>query len=420
MPPIKKGTNFKSGSGFVRSCYYFDNNGTTFAPPEVMDAICDALRLGNASTDYAKEAKRLLGKFRKQVINRVANKNSVVIITSGASESINTFFRSTAEMYPGSHFIISAIEHGTSLGCIKRLKDLGQIKYSLVHPRSDGCIHVADIVKLIRKNTKVVSIMHVNNETGSINDIDAIQKLCHRHNIWYHADTVQSFGKYRLPKLDACSVSFHKMYGPPGIGCLILDHRLIYHGFEGQITGTQNFGLRGGTENLPGIAGASKAMEITFRDRDRKNQKLMRMRKFILDELRKHFIEDDFQRYVGKSDHFRGFTNDLTFVQIGGKNVNGKEGAPNVLMVSFIKPKATSRFCNVNLKKDLMKQGIYLSIGSACHTSKSGASHVLHAMKAPFIVRCGVIRISLGDYNTLTECKEMIQILIDQVKKNSK
>lgn len=400
--------------GYIKPCIYLDNNGTTFPPPQVMKAVTDAMRFGNASTDYASEGKKLIKKFTLKVKSRVDNPNCEVIITSGASESNNLFLRSMAEMFPNSHFILSSIEHGTSLACAHRLENLGRIKLSLVDPRSDGCIHVDDIAKKINSKTRVISVMHINNETGSINDIEGIQKLCRKNGIIYHSDTVQSFGKYKLPNLDACSVSFHKMYGPQGVGCLILDHRIIFHGFPSQISGSQNHGLRGGTENLPAISGALKAMELTFKDREKKNARLRKMKKRILDNLGQHFEEEDFSDYVGKSDHFRGFSHEWNFMQIGGKKYNGSDGAPNVLLLSFNKSKSDPHhFCNVKAKKELYKNNCFVSIGSACHTKAKGSSHVLKAMKAPFIVRCGVIRISIGDYNTLKECDEFCRILKD-------
>jgi cysteine desulfurase len=279
---------------------------------------------------------------------------------------------------------------------------------------------VDDVKKAVRGNTSVVAVMHINNETGSVNDIVGIQKFCRRRGIKYLADTVQSFGKYKLPDLDACTVSFHKLYGPPGVGCLIVDRGILCgRGFTAQISGSQNGGYRGGTENLPGIAGALKTMELTFRQRPDKNKRLKRMKGTILANIGREFDEEDFRDYIGKSDHFRGFNRDWSFTQIGGYGPEGRgEGAPNTLLLSFNKSKSDPHhFCNVMLKKELAKHGVVVSIGSACHTKSKGPSHVLKAMKAPFIVRCGVVRISLGDYNTLEECDRFSKILVDCIRK---
>jgi len=404
----------KPKSTLLKSSIYFDNNGTTFPPKQVQDAMIEATQWGNASTAYAKEGKQLLQRFKRKVLSRVGNKNSEVIVTSGASESINLFLRSMAEIHPGSHFIISAVEHNTTIKCAQSLAKNTKInvKVSWVKPRADGCIHLADIRKLVRKNTKVIAVMHINNETGAINNISAIQKFCRTRKIAYLADTVQSFGKYKLPDLDACTASFHKMYGPQGVGVLIIDKKLLHQGFPAQICGSQNQGLRGGTENLPGIAGALKAMELTFRNREAKNRKLAKMKLRILNHLRKYFEEEKFSKYVGKNSQFRGFTHDWSFLQVGDE----KNKAPNVVLLSFNKSKSDPHhFCNVKLKKELLRQNVICSIGSACSTSKKGASHVLHAMKAPFIVRCGVIRVSLGDYNTLKQCDTFCRILIQAI-----
>jgi cysteine desulfurase len=177
-------------------------------------------------------------------------------------------------------------------------------------------------------------------------------------------------------------------------------------GFSAQICGSQNEGLRGGTENLPGISGALEAMHVTFRDRNRKNIRLAKMKDRILKHLQKHFPQEDFRKFAGKHPQFKGFSHDWSFMIVG------ENTAPNVLLLSFNKNLSGPHFCNVMLKKELLKRNVICSIGSACSTSKKSASHVLHAMKAPFIVRCGVIRVSLGDYNTLRECDDFCKILI--------
>ena len=392
---------------------YFDNNGTTFTPKSVQNAMIKGTTYGNASTSYAKDGKKCLSDFKRKVMSRVGNKKSEIIITSGASESINLFLRSMAQLFPGKHFIISSIEHNTTIKCAESLK--GKIKLSWVKPRADGCIHLLDIKSLIKNDTVAIVVMHINNETGAINDIAGIQKFCRKKGIFYLADTVQSFGKFKLPDLDACTVSFHKMYGPQGIGALIIDRRIISMGFPAQICGSQNQGLRGGTENLPGISGALEAMNITFRDRSRKNARLHKMKQRILNNLRKDFEEEDFKKYIGKNSQFRGFSHNWSFMLIGGEKT-----APNVMLISFNKNRSDPHhFCNVELKKELLKRNIICSIGSACGTSKKNSSHVLHAMKAPFIVRCGVIRISLGDYNTLKECDDFCRNLVECIFKQN-
>ena len=406
--------------GFVHPCIYFDNNGTTFATRGVEQAMCRALRLGNASADYAKEGRDLIKRFKRKVLNRVSNPRAEVIITSGASEAINLFLRSMADCKPKSNFVVSAVEHGTVLECARDLANKGRISLTEVGVRSDGCVHLEDVKKVVRQDTSVVAVMHINNETGSINDIKGIQRFCRRRGIKYLADTVQSFGKYKLPDLDACTVSFHKLYGPPGIGCLIVDRGILNgRGFTAQISGSQNGGYRGGTENLPGIAGSLKTMELTFKRRSEKNRHLEKMKSRILENIGREFDEMDFREYVGKSEHFRGFSRDWSFTQVGGYGPDGVgEGAPNTLLLSFCKSKSDPHhFCNVELKHELAKNNVIVSIGSACHTKSKGPSHVLKAMKAPFIVRCGVVRVSLGDFNTMDECDRFSRILIDCIRK---
>jgi cysteine desulfurase len=407
-----------------RKPLYFDNNGTTKPHPETIKAMTNAFQMGNASTAYATEAKDTLKKC-KDLIQKWVQSPSVVVFTSGASESNNLIIRSMVDKWwlekqSKPHIVISAIEHKTSISCCQELERLNRADFTTVEPTPEGFIEPQTVRTAIRLNTCLVSIMHSNNELGSINDIKTIAQICQSAKVPFHTDATQSFGKNSIPMDDwgisALSASFHKLHGPPGLGVLVLDPYLVQSGFPPQISGTQNFGIRGGTENMPAIAGALKTMEITFKNRSKKNQAMQKKVAIIKDCLKKHYTEQSFREYVGKSDNYSPLgakDSPLNIVFLTPQNA-----IPNTLMFSITKngPK-NQHFCNVTLKKDLMDDGAIVSIGSACNTSSSGPSHVLMAIKAPYIIRCGVIRVSLSDYTTEKECKELCKKLVKNIKK---
>jgi len=232
--------------------------------------------------------------------------------------------------------------------------------------------------------------------------------------------------------ISALSMSFHKMHGPQGIGLLVIKKSLLAR-LPAQISGSQNGGKRGGTENLPAIAGAVCAMKITLADRAAKNAKMQRLKNIIVDGLQKEFMPMDFISLRGMSDEDAEskVANSPTSAQkalvVMGSTVDGSPDVsrtnPNTLMVSVINlPKLDSadsvdsvkqslykKFCNIKLKSDLAGAGAIVSIGSACQTGEKGASHVLHALGAPFIVRCGVVRISLSDYSTEADARAFVK-----------
>lgn len=434
---------------------YFDNNSTTQPHKEVVKAITNAAYLGNPSASYSLEAKVKVDELRNKILNwcGVTNETHTCVITSGASEANNFIIRGCVDAWNGKReniptIILSNIEHKTSLDCATQLEKLGRARVVLVKANQNSIINPQNVLTAIRENpnTCLVSIMHANNETGGINNISAIGAICKAAKVPFHSDVVQSFGKtpvnMKIWNVDAISMSFHKMNGPMGLGCLVLDKSTFktneLYGLKAQISGSQNDHLRGGTENVPAIAGACMAMDLTLQNRPIKNTKLEEMKKLLISELSDSFAIHKFARYAGKSDEdalalvksttetpasphekvkalvFLGPTDD-----VGYPDYN--RTLPNTLLLSVINlpggPTGTGdayqRFCNVKLKSDLAAAGAFISIGSACLTSEKGPSHVLKAIDAPFIIRCGVIRISLGDFNTKAQvhnfCKKFIE-----------
>jgi cysteine sulfinate desulfinase/cysteine desulfurase-like protein len=420
---------------------YLDNNATTYPHPEVGTAMRACSRLGNASSPYAETAQKIIHAAREDILQRagVQPHTHEVIFTSGASESNNLFLRGIVDAYhlgriqQGKddsssqlpHLILSAVEHKTSIECAKQLAALGRAEITLLPVRSDGRVDPLTLAYAIQPHTVAISIMHVNNETGAINDIDQIARIAQAHNIALHVDAVQSFAKFPLSlcprvrnSLAAISVSFHKVYGPTGIGALIISERMTPLLQKGvQICGSQNREIRGGTDNLAGIAGAAVAMRITMVDRTTKNFLLQNMRRWLIEHLRQRYTLGSFENYVGQDDTFEypgPHDGGITVVFLGPVDEAGlphqELSAPGTLLVSFVKHRPMrEHFCNIVLQRDLRDEGVLVSIGSACNSGTS--SHVLHALRAPYIIRCGVVRISMGDYNTVTEMKRFCTIL---------
>ena len=275
---------------------YFDANGTTWIHPKALEAYNKAALLGNASAGYAETAREIVHNAQRIVMERTWTRPNThqIVFNSGASEGNNLIIRSIALSQIGSHekphIILSSIEHKTSLDCAQKLSKLGLIELSLVIPDIDSRIDPLNIAKEIKPNTRLISIMHINNETGAINDIEAIGEICRKENtnrdnpIYFHSDIVQSFGKMEIPmtkyNIDAVTISFHKLYGPQGVGCMVIGNQLastIYNSGMG-ISGSQWNGLRGGTVNTPGIAAALVAMKETFKKRTLKNKRLQNLK----------------------------------------------------------------------------------------------------------------------------------------------
>jgi cysteine desulfurase len=314
------------------------------------------------------------------------------------------------------HIITSATEHKSIIQCCNNLKNSGMADITYIEPNAYGCISPDIIKQAIVPTTALITIMAANNEIGCINDIKKIGDVAHSHKIPFHTDAVQLFGKYKinLPKanVDALSMSFHKLYGPMGLGMLIISNDLIEgYDLKGQISGTQQNELRGGTENVPAIASAIASMKHTFTDREAKNKKLMMQKKKIILGLEKSIHKGKYENYfVNKKMPHNEFL-------VLGPECNGDYKSPNVLpntlLLAFIKNVEPEKpFCNVNLKKCLHKKNIIVSVGSACLTNSKKASHVMYAIKAPDIVKQGIIRVSLSDDTTSKEIDTFIRELI--------
>lgn len=437
---------FRTGDSVFQQYIYLDNNGTTELCREALSALTQATGFGNASAVYATQARSVINECDALIKSWLHAPDARVIHTSGGSESNCTILRSFASETPASnasgsiaeallaggipHFVISSYEHSSLLDCANKLEASGVISLTKVPPDMFGIIRPELVMQSIRPETVLVSVMHINNETGNMNDIAMIARLVKANNpaIFVHSDIVQSFGKFSIPmqewRLDAVSISFHKFNGPIGTGALVVSPAMFEKIKDSPlINGAQNSGTRGGTYNTPGIAGSLAALQVAIRDRDYKNEKLAGLRQYVIDQLRV-YNTGDFRRYAGRPDSFfvsgpgdgtilSEYPSKAEIIIFGaGDSI---PGSPATLLISVVKycQDMRSHFCNVKLQSELLKRGVIVSIGSTCHSGNGKPGHVLLELKAPYIVRCGVIRISFSDTNTLSEIRRFCKILIN-------
>ena len=446
---------------------YLDNNSHTLICPKAKEILFKWLEYYNPSSSnkLSKESKILVDraiKFMHEQCGTTENTHQI-IFTSGGSESKSTIIRSVVyaiskkqNKFVKPHIITSAIEHHNIIETLKDLENGNNCHVSYIKPNIYGCINPSDVEAEINRiketggNVALITIMFANNETGAINNIPSIGKIAEKYEIPLHTDAVQVFGKFiiDLPKnnINAISVSFHKLYGPGGIGLLVIDKSLI-EGYEmtGLINGTQQDGFRGGTENVPSIAAAMEATKVTFQNRTSKNDKLLQMKMRIIEKLKKHYPFGNLIDYIIGSSDNEGESNEskivetknleLEEIKLNGDKVGGEKTPlieerkpielviigpplekknsclPNTLLLAVAKTTG-EKFCNITFKHALERNNVIISIASACLTSMPNASHVLTAMDLPSVLKRGVIRISLGDENTMQECDKFADIFL--------
>lgn len=402
-----------------------DHNATTMMSEKTLEVFAKSANHGNPSSFYASEEKEGLDSAQKYIreICGLNEKDWHVIFTSGATESNVTIIRMAVEAQERKgktrpHIISSVIEHPSILSTLDQMGN--RIKVTLVPSESDGTVSPEKVKKAIKASTCLCTIMTANNETGSINDVKAIHEICKKEGIPFHTDSTQSFGKSIVPSPetgDAFSVSFHKVYGPVGVGMLILNAKVAdVFGYQSLLPGSQNGGWRAGTENYPGIMASISALKDTMTDRLEKNQKLEELRHFILTSLMKKYQVWLFSEWSLLAPEIKK-AQGPTIVLLGNDD-NGRH-LPNTLFLAMYVPDVLpdgNRFCNRTLMTDMLKKGgVVVSIGSACKTDAHKASHVVVALTEEQEVLCGVIRVSLGDHTTLGECKKFVQVYLDRV-----
>lgn len=370
---------------------YLDNSATTKPYKEVIDKMVYAL-----STDYANpsslhrkgiEVDKNIKNIRQNIARTLGAKDKEIYFTSGGTESNNAIIRGVANLHKKrkNHIISTVIEHPSVLNTLKDLEADGfEVTYLPVD--ATGKIDIEEFKQAIKPSTCLVSIMHVNNEVGSIQPIQEIGKYLKSLNdkVYLHVDAVQSYSKINFKpsryNIDFMSVSGHKFHGPKGIGFMyIKENNRLKPILTG---GGQEIGIRSGTENTPGIYGLGEAVSIINKDLNSTIDKINSLKNLLKDEIERN-IEDI-------------------------KLNSPEDGVCHILNVSFRGVKGEV------LLHYLEQKGIYVSTGSACSSKKKG-SHVLNEMKLTPVEIEGAIRFSLSDLNTEEDIKSVIPVLVESV-----
>ncbi len=377
---------------------YFDHNATTPIAPEVWQAMGEATaNFGNPSSihSFGREAKVALESARERIANFIGARPSEIIFTSGGTEADNLalFGVATAFAHRGKHIIISQIEHHAVLESAHRLASQG-FEITYLAPAREGLVSPEELVKAIRPDTILVSVMAANNETGTIQPIAELAKVAREKGILFHTDAVQQAGKRPIHVaelgVDLLSISAHKLYGPKGVGALWVRRGVKINPVS--IGGGHEQNRRAGTENFVSIIGFARACELAAERMETDEKKFA-----ILSE----------KLYAGlkeKVDDFR---------------INGSlsQRLPNTLNVSF--PGLDGEAIIVGLDME----GIAVASGSACTSGATEPSHVLMALGLSEREALGSIRVSFGRDNTMEDVDYFLSVLppiVERLKALSK
>lgn len=340
---------------------YLDNAATTPLDPEVMKEMCKVMEntYGNPSSihSHGREARTIIERSRKTVANLLGTSPSEIFFTSSGTEADNMAIRCGIIDHGIKHAITSRIEHHAVIHTFEALEKAGVIKLSFVNLDKKGNIDYEHLETLLKDNERsFVSIMHANNEIGTLSDIERIGNQCEVYNAIYHCDTVQTMGHYKhdLSKLKAHFVvcSAHKLHGPKGVGFLHINHRIKIKPFI--YGGAQERNMRGGTENIYGIVGLAKALDMAYAEMEQHQQYIQGLKTYMIDQLKENIPGIEFN---GETDPDKSLY--------------------TVLNVSFPEMEMADM-----LLFNLDIAGISASGGSACSSGSDIGSHVLTAIGA--------------------------------------
>ncbi|KIA86374.1 cysteine desulfurase family protein [Flavobacterium sp. AED] len=368
---------------------YLDNASTTAIRPEVIQEMTKVMAedYGNPSSthSFGRNAKSILELSRKSIAKHLNGTAQEIIFTSCGTEANNWILRSAVKDLKVERIITSKIEHHAVLYTILVLQSEYSIQVDYVAVKPNGEIDITDLVELLSQDKKtLVSLMHVNNETGTVLDLDRVGLICQEHNVLFHSDTVQSVGKTTID-LQALPINFivasaHKFHGPKGVGfAFIRKNSGLQPLFFG---GEQEKGLRAGTEALHQIAGMAKALELSYSNLEAERKHISELKSYLITQL-----EIEFPAFV-----------------ING-SVDGFYNILNVLL-PFSEDKTAMILFHLDMK------GIAVSRGSACQSGSIKPSHVLAEMLSNEDLKKPSLRISLSHYNS----KEDIDLLIEALR----
>jgi len=359
---------------------YLDNAATTPLDPEVIKEMYKVMEtnFGNPSSihSHGREARALIEKARKTIANLLHTSPAEIFFTSSGTEADNTAIRCGIVDHHITHAITTRLEHHAVLHTFEALEKAGTIKLSFVNTDDKGNVDYAHLEELLQNNERsFVSLMHANNEIGTLTDIERVGDLCEQYNAIFHCDTVQTMGHYPHD-LSKLKVNFlvcaaHKLHGPKGVGFLHVNHKLkikpLIYG------GSQERNMRGGTENVYGIVGLAKALEIAYAEMEQHQQHIQGLKTYMMEQLKE---------------------------QVPGVQFNGEtdpdKSLYTVLNVSFPDTDMADM-----LLFNLDIAGISASGGSACSSGTDIGSHVLTAISAS--ATRPSVRFSFSKYSTKEE-----------------
>ncbi|WP_319508723.1 cysteine desulfurase NifS [uncultured Methanolobus sp.] len=371
---------------------YMDHSATTRVDSLVVDAMLPYFSemFGNSSSlhSFGMEAAEALSMARKQVAEAIGALPEEIIFTSGGTESDNLAIRGVIPHNSGKkHVITSVVEHPAVLNTCAYLESMGH-DVSYIPVGSEGLVDIEKLEGSIRENTVLISVMHANNEVGTIQPIREIAQIAKKRNIYFHTDAVQSVGKIPVNVddlgVDMLSISSHKIHGPKGVGVLYVRKGTFIEPIV--FGGNHENGMRSGTENIPGIVGIGKAMTLAQQRLDIDSKHMQQMRDSLIRRV---------------------------FESVSDVRLNGHptQRLPNNVNLSFKYAEGESMLMLLDMK------GIAVSTGSACSSKSLKASHVLSSLNIEDDYIHGSLRISLGRENTMEDIDYVVESLKETVLK---
>ncbi len=366
---------------------YLDNAATTAIRPEVIDEMVKVMRedFGNPSSSHSfgRHAKSLLELSRKSIAKQLNCQAAEIIFTSGGTEADNWIIRSAARDLKVGRIITSKIEHHAILYAAESVSKEFDIEIAFVNILPSGQIDLNHLRKLLSdEKPTLVTLMHVNNEIGSVLDLDEVGNACREYNAYFHSDTIQSVGKERfdlqqLP-VDFIVASAHKFHGPKGIGFAFVRKGLVVNPML--FGGEQEKGLRAGTEAIHNVVGMAKALELAYDNFDAEHKIVLELKSYAEQKIRESFPD---------------------------AKINGKNTFYNILNVCF--PFSEEKTAMILFTLDM--KGIALSRGSACQSGSPKPSHVLAEILSADDIKKPSLRISFSHYNTKEDIDYLIAVL---------
>jgi len=372
---------------------YMDNAATTPVKEEVLKEMMPYFteKYGNPSSVYslASKSKVVVENAREQVANAIGADKKEIFFTAGGSESDNWAIKGAAysNRKKGNHIITTKIEHHAVLHTCEYLEKQG-FEITYLNVDEEGLISLEELKDSIKDDTILISIMFANNEIGTIQPIREIGEIAKERNILFHTDAVQAIGNIRIDvkelNIDLLSMSAHKFHGPKGIGALYIRQGVKIDSLIAG--GGQERGRRAGTENVPGIVGMGKAIELAYSNFEEHNKKLITLRDSLIEKIE----------------------NNIKYVRLNGHRTKRLPGNVNFCF-EFIEGES------LLLSLDMV--GIAASSGSACTSGALDPSHVLMAIGLPHEIAHGSLRLTLGEFNTEEEVDYVVENLVTIVER---